>query len=255
MATSALVTHCGARLVERAELERVEAPPATATWFPVRHATVIDTVSQSLTASGFEVKAAKFALSRGDARMFSTIDLATPLGSGVSLAVGVRNSTDKSLPLGFIAGSRVFVCDNLAFRSELLVRRKHTRFGQERFAEAICQAVRSLTQFQEAEAERIRRMRSFELSSVRAESLMLRAYEDGVVSHRLLPRVIKEWREPSFEEFSERTLWSLFNAFTLILGERQKSDPQGFASLTVRLQDLLGREAGLSAEAVPTTAA
>src|SRR4051812_45363300 len=107
MTTTALVTHCGARLVERAEVEMVGAPPATATWFPVKHATVIETVSQSLTASGFEVKASKFELSRGEGRLFATIDLATPLGSGVSLAVGVRNSTDRSLPLGFIAGSRV----------------------------------------------------------------------------------------------------------------------------------------------------
>src|SRR5205823_2581486 len=137
VATSSLITHCGARQVERADLDKIEAPPATGTWFPVKHATVIDTVSQALTAAGFEIKAAKYALSRGDARLFSTMDLGTSLGSGVNLAVGVRNSTDKSLPLGFIAGSRVFVCDNLAFRSELLVRRKHTRFGQERFGEAI----------------------------------------------------------------------------------------------------------------------
>src|SRR4051794_40060146 len=129
MATSALVTHCGARQVERPELDRIEPPPATASWFPVKHATVIDTVGGALTGAGFEIRAAKYALSRGDARLFATMDLATPLSTGVSLAVGVRNSVDKSLPLGFVAGSRVFVCDNLAFRSELLVRRKHTRNG------------------------------------------------------------------------------------------------------------------------------
>lgn len=256
MASSTLLTHCGARLVDRADLDQVEAPPATDSWFPVKHATVADTVAQALTAAGFQVRSAKYALSRGDARLFSTMDLATPLGSGVSLAVGVRNSTDKSLPLGFVAGSRVLVCDNLAFRSELLVRRKHTRFGQERFAEAICKAVQSLAQFKETEAARIRHFRSCEVQDVQAESLMLRAYEQDVVSHRLLPRVIKEWRVPSFEEFRERTLWSLFNAFTTVLGERAKSNPQQFASLTIRLQDLLDREVGIPADgAVPSTVA
>ena len=256
MATSTLITHCGAREVSREDLDKVETPPATASWFPVKHATVIDTVSQGLTASGFAIRSAKYALSRGDARLFSTVDLATALGTGVSLAVGIRNSTDKSLPLGFIAGSRVFVCDNLAFRSELLVRRKHTRNGATRFQEAICQAVQSLQQFKEAEGERIRRFQALELKDVQAESLMLRAYEKDVVSHRLLPRVIEEWRTPSFEEFAPRTLWSLFNAFTTCLAERQRTDPQRFAALTIRLQDLLGREAGFPAtEAVPTTAA
>src|SRR4051812_22884309 len=68
-------------------------------------------------------------LSRGDARLFATVDLGSPLATGVTLAVGIRNSFDKSLPLGFVAGNRVFVCDNLAFRSDLSVKRKHTRFG------------------------------------------------------------------------------------------------------------------------------
>lgn len=44
------------------------------------------------------------------------------------------------------AAALVFVCYNLAFRSELLVRRKHTRFGHTRFVEAIAQAVGTLEQ-------------------------------------------------------------------------------------------------------------
>ena len=129
MATSTLIAHCGAREVTRAELDCVEAPPATDTWFPVKHATVIDTVGNALTAAGFQIRGTKFALSRGDARLFSTVDLATPLSTGVNLAVGIRNSTDKSLPLGFCAGSRVVVCDNLAFSAELMVQSRHTRHG------------------------------------------------------------------------------------------------------------------------------
>ena len=111
--------------------------------------------ARSLHGAGFEIRRLRFAVARRDARMFATMDLETSLARGVSLAVGIRNSTDKSLPLGFCAGSRVFVCDNLAFRSELLVHRKHTRFGEERFQEEICEAVTALDQFRVAEAARI----------------------------------------------------------------------------------------------------
>jgi hypothetical protein len=251
--TTSLITHCGARVVTREELNRVEPPPATATWFPVKHSLVIDTVSQSLQEAGFRIERTQFALSRSDARLFATMDLASPLASGVNLAVGIRNSIDKSLPLGFVAGARVFVCDNMAFRSELLVTRKHTRNGATRFQEAICQATQSLVQFRDVEAQRIRRFQALELPDVRADSVMLRAYEHGVVSHRLLPQVIKEWRTPSFEEFSERTAWSLLNAFTTSLGGRLKTNPQQFAALTIRLQDLLDKEL-FPAEAVPAMA-
>jgi hypothetical protein len=247
MAQSQLVLHCGAREASREDLAKVLTPAATATWFPVPHATVIDTVEQSLVAAGLEVRKARFGLSRGDSRMFGTLDLGTPLVSGVSLAVGVRNSLDKSFPLGFVAGSRTFVCDNLAFRSELLVKRKHTRFGQERFREAICQAVQSLGQFRQAEAERIRLFQLKDIDDTRAESLILRAYERGVVSHRQLPGVLKHWRTPEFEEFADRTVWSLFNAFTSALAPVGRSNPQRYCGLTMSLQGLLGEAAGLPA--------
>lgn len=254
MSTS-LITHCGARVVTREQLDLIEPPPATATWFPVKHALVIDTVTRSLEAAGFRAERTQLALSRGDARLFVTMDLASELAAGVRLAVGVRNSTDKSLPLGFCAGSRVFVCDNLAFRSELLVSRKHTRFGATRFEEAIALAARSLVQFQQAEARRVSAFRLHDLAETKAESMILRAYEHQVVSHRLLPRVLREWRTPSFEEFHPRTLWSLLNAFTTVLAERRQSNPQWFAAATMRLQGLLEAEAGLTEPATATEAA
>ncbi len=242
MSTSTLLAHRGARLVERAELDSVPAPPPTKSWFPVAHGHVLTAVTGRLADAGFVVRKAQHALSRGDARYFGTLDLESPLVSGVSLAVGVRNSTDKSFPLGFCAGSRVFVCDNLAFRSELLVNRKHTRFGQARFADAIAHAVQSLSAFREAEAARIRKLQHAELSEDQADALLLRAYERKLVSHHYLPRVIEAWRTPAFEEFAPRTRWSLLNALTGVLGERQRGNPQLFASLTMRLQSLVDPE-------------
>lgn len=253
MSTS-LIVHCGARVVSREQLECVPAPEATATWFPVKHALVIDTVRQSLHSAGFQVQREQFALSRGDARLFATLDLTSSLANGVHLAVGIRNSTDKSLPLGFCAGNRVVVCDNLAFRSELLVSRRHTRHGATRFEEAIVHAAQSLVQFREVESRRIERYQAFDLAATQADSLMLRAYEAGLLSHRVLPQVIHAWRQPEHDQFAPRTVWSLLNAFTSALSGRQKSNPQQFAALTIRLQDLLDRELSLS-EPTPVTAA
>ena len=72
-----------------------------------------------------------------------------------------------------------------------------------------------------------------------AEAMMLRSFEHGIVSYRMLPEVIEAWRKPSHEEFAPRTLWSLEQCFTGILAGVQKTNPQRFASLTIRLQDLL----------------
>ena len=131
------------------------------------------------------------------------------------------------------------VCDNLAFRSEIAVVRKHTRNGGQRFQEALSRAVQGLEAFRQAEAERIRRFMNTDFSPDQADALLLRSFEQGLVSHRLLPRIIASWRQPQFEEFQPRTLWSLLNAFTAILSERHRSNPQQFANLTIGLQAFL----------------
>jgi hypothetical protein len=40
--------------------------------------------------------------------------------------VGLRNSHDKSFPVGIAFGSRVFVCDNAAFIADHVIKRRHT---------------------------------------------------------------------------------------------------------------------------------
>ena len=193
-------------------------------------------------------------MSADNARFFGTLDLATPVATGVSLAVGIRNSVDKSFPLGFCAGNRVFVCDNLAFRSELMVRRKHTRNGERNFGNAIANAVTALGQFKEMEQERIRLLMQTELRPEIADSLILRAYEKGMLSIHHLPRVIQEWRKPSFEEFQPRTAWSLLNAFTTVLKDRAEKNPAQFAVQTIRLNSLLEPTATPATEREPAFA-
>ncbi len=244
MVASNLCLHKGARLVELEELRACPTPPPEGRWYPVAHARVLETVSATLQDAGYRVQSQKLALSREKARFFGTLDLGTPVACGVCLSVGIRNSVDKSFPLGFCAGNRVFVCDNLAFRAELLVRRKHTRHGERNFGNAIANAVTALQQFKELEQERIRLLMQTELRPEIADSLLLRAYEKGILSVHHLPQVIEEWREPSFEEFRPRTAWSLLNAFTTVLRERAQRQPAQFAVQTMRLNALLEPPSG-----------
>ncbi len=254
MAQSRLDLHAGGREVTRDELMTIEAPPPTETWFPISHGKCVQTVEETLAASGFQVLSTRYGIARNNARLFATMDLASTLATGVTLAIGIRNSFDKSFPLGFIAGERVFVCSNLAFNSELSVTRKHTRNGHARFSDAISEAVGNLELFKEHAAERIRRLRGYDISDQEAESLMLRSFEQRIISHRLLGKVIGEWRKPSFDDFDQRDAWSLLNAFTTALGGRAKSNPQEHAHITMRLNGLLDGFIGIAPFALPAPA-
>src|SRR6267378_798187 len=85
---SQLIAHAGARVVTLEELERVEAPPSTDTWFPIRHSQVLHSAIETLGEAGFQVHRNQLALSRNDARFFATLDLAAVIAPGVQLAVG-----------------------------------------------------------------------------------------------------------------------------------------------------------------------
>jgi hypothetical protein len=246
---SQLMLHRGARVVERAELDLVEAPPPTSSWFPLRHGQVLSTVEETLGNAGFAITRSQFALSQDDARFFGTLDLATPIIDGVAMTVGVRNSTDKTFPIGLCAGNRVFVCDNLAFSAEIYVAKKHTRFGELRFHEGIATAIGSLRQYQDVEARRIVDYRERKVDETEAAACLLHGFEQGILTTRTLPQAIEEWRKPALEDFQPRTAWSLFNAFTSALKERQ-SNPAQFAALTMRVYRLLDRPATMDALAV-----
>ncbi len=242
MAESNLYLHRGAKFVTLDELQQIKAPPPEGRWFPLAHSRVLTIVKDTLGDAGYEIKDQKLAVLRGAGRFFGTLDLASPVADGISLAVGIRNSMDKTFPLGFCAGSRVFVCDNLAFRSELIVRRKHTVNGERDFVRQIAQAVGMLPSFQEQEAARIERMKETELGEDQADALILRGFERGIVGSRELPKVLQQWRNPPFEEFQPRTAWTLLNAFTGAMKERGSSMPQIHATQTMRLHALLDPE-------------
>jgi hypothetical protein len=244
-----LMLHRGAREVSRDALAKVPCPSAEGRWRPVPHIQVLDYAEKALTDAGYGIERMNLGLSCDDARFFGTLTLKTPLNEGVNLAVGLRSSTDKSISLQWCCGSRVFVCDNLAFSAQTVIARKHTTFGIDRYQEAICKVVADLGDYREYEAFRIREMQRRELSDEQAESILLRAFELGVIGPHALPVAIKEWRTPSFPTFAEsKNAWRLYNALTFALGKRAKTNPQAHAHATIRLGALLVAD-------VPTPAA
>jgi hypothetical protein len=244
---STLLRGSGTELVTVAELIKYEAPPPQGRWYPVSHIDVYIKAMDTMRDFGFDVRREQLTVAKEGKRFFGTLDLASTLADGVTLSVGIRNSVDKSFPIGFVAGSRVLVCDNLSFYGDLLVTRKHTKHGALRFGIDIGEAVSRLSQFQEEESKRIAVMRNEHVTDMKAESLIVRAMDQDIITSQDIPKVLTEWRVPGFKEFEDRTLWSLFNAFTSALKPKSNANPQRYASLTMKLSaHLLPQETTLA---------
>lgn len=236
---SDLMVHAGGRVCSLEELQAVRTPPPQGRWHPTSHIAVLTAVKETLLGAAYTIKSEKYALARNDARFFGVLNLDTPLARGTGLSVGVRNSVDKSFPIGMACGSHVFVCDNLAFRAELLVRRKHTLNGLKAFGSAIGAAVASLASFKEAECLRIKSMAEMELSPSQASHIILSAFRKGIISSVQIAKVCEEYENPQYADFEPRTAFSLFNAFTEVLKPQALTAPNRFVGQTIRLNALM----------------
>ena len=72
---------------------------------------------------------------------------------------------------------------------------------------------------------------------------MIEAVKGNVVPASRLPKVIEAWEEPRHEEFTPRTAWSLFNAFTEV---QKGSGPRAQMEGSLRLSALFRRELQLT---------
>jgi hypothetical protein len=226
-------------LVTKGDLESMPAPQGTETWFPVRHLDVLEAVEETIDGANFQVKSCQLSVSKQNHRFFGILDLISDLAEGVSLSVGIRNSNDKTFPIGFCIGNRTFVCDNLSFSSEIIISKRHTRFGEDRFREGISSVVAKLQDYRQLEAKRIELLQEQPFTDERAESTVLRAWDKGIVGTRMLRPLLDEWREPSFEEFQSRTAWSMLSAYTHIAKDRQSRYPNKAAWEVMQFQQLL----------------
>ncbi len=212
-----LLLHCGAEVVDRHEVSRVPTPEPTGTWFPLPHQDLVEEVEGQLDMAAFTVTAESHALSHGGARYFGLFEVrvaGTGEGRDYTWIVGIRNSHDKTYPAGLVAGTRVFVCDNLSFTGEVKISRKHTRFAVRDLKHLTARAVGQLgDQFKRID-QRIEAYRSRSLGDPQVHDLVIRAVDCRAITPVQVPSVLQEWRKPSHGEFEPRTAWSLFNAVT-----------------------------------------
>jgi hypothetical protein len=201
---------------------------------------MLATVKRTLAQFSYTIVKQQLGMLRDGTQFFGTLDLEYPISevAGVTLSCGIRNSINKTLAMGFVAGSRVFVCDNLALRSNLLVKRKHTLNGSRDFVAQIIAAVGKLSAFAREENSLIDNLRSRELGHAEADSQIVRSFETGVISIRELPLVLQEWRHPSYADFEDRTAWSLFNAYTTALKPLATSQPGIYTQKVMSLYKL-----------------
>ncbi len=239
-----LCLHCGANEVERKQVINAPTPLATKSWVPIPHIDLVNRVEQALKANGLKVGSQAHSLTHDEARYFGLMEVQRKEAmQDYCWVLGLRNSHDKRFPAGVVAGASVFVCDNLSFSGEVKLARKHTRFISRDLPGLVQNAIGQLTERWHHQDERLAAYKIAEIDDRAAHDLVIRACDVEVCSNRQIPTVLEEWRSPRHEEFRDRNIWSLFNAFT----EALKGNLNELPRRTEALHGLLDNHVGLSA--------
>lgn len=231
--TGQLMVHAGGWTANRADLAAVPVPEESASYFPVPYGRFIEEMEIHVPRFGLRIDREEYALARGGQQMFGVLTCTNSHAArDYTLAIGLRNSYDRSLAVGLVVGTRVFCCDNLAFSGEVQAARKHTINVFRDLPDLIYKMLDRVASLRERMDADIAAMKAREMSDPEAHHLMVEAVRRHAVPASQLPRVLAGWERPKFMDFKPRTAWSLFNAFTEVVGSRS---PRAQMDGTLRL--------------------
>lgn len=113
----------GADKTDKDGLRRIEIPETTTRYTPLPHVTMIDIIEETaeaiLVPKGYTMLENQFGTAKDGNRLFGIITFANG-DEEVQLAMGYRNSYDRSMAAGLAVGGLVTVCSNLMLTGDIV---------------------------------------------------------------------------------------------------------------------------------------
>jgi len=170
-----LLTDRGAWNTSRHEVAEVPLPSGTSSYTPVPHLDFLEQVRSQVPSIGLAVQFEQLALARDGAQLFGYLSCTNGTdGHGVNMAIGLRNSYDRSLSCGLVAGAQVLVCSNLWFIGEVAMNRRHTRYVLEDLPDRIEDMLAEVRSLKDRQLEEIDGLKTADLTDLQAHDLMIR---------------------------------------------------------------------------------
>ena len=228
------------------EIQAVKTPEATDSWQPISHAFLVDRVQKQMQDNGWEIVDTYHSLHRYGQRYFGLFHVKN---TGVDndergTIVGLRNSHDKCFPAGLCMGNAPFVCSNLIFTNEVVLARRHTKNILSDLSQVIARTLGKMTETWASDEQRIQAYKEYELDNQQAHDLVIRAYQNGAISKAKIADVVEQWHKPEHDDFSPRTMHSLYNGFTHIL----KGGITALPNRSLALHGVLDSQVGLTSQ-------
>ena len=216
------MVHAGGRIVTEQDVLAVDVPPPSNRHYAVPHSYLIGTVRDVFGSMFPEFKLVKeqYALGKYDrntkvpGQMFGlfTYDTGDPR---FGMAIGFRNSYDKSLAAGVVGGANPFVCDNLCFSGDsFAIHRKNTMNAIHELYHMVLDNAYSMLDDYRGMVKGFEVLETIEVSQEEGYETLGVMFGNEVIKPRQYITAVEAWRNPPQEDWAPRNALSLYNAVT-----------------------------------------
>jgi len=219
-----MLLHVNATPVTYDDLVTLETPASTETHVPVPHVSVALNAIAAVQDNGFDITSQHYGLTKDGARFFGLLNLKSNYPD-YNPSLILRNSHDKTFAMGIGFGSRVFVCDNLAFYAEHTVKRKHTSRIIDDLEEVISRGTAEVLAAKRDMEETYELYKSTAFDDAYVDHLLMQMYRDDIINATGISKVHNQWHQPDLD-WGSKSAWRLFNAATYTMKGRSLDDPR-----------------------------
>ena len=212
-----LIAHTDTFRTDREFLRTIPAPQPTATWKPIPHIDVAEAILNSARDAGYIPAREEYAVNKEGSKLFGVITFQADgdLFTETTKMIGFRHANDKSMSLSLTIGARVFVCDNMCFAGERVLRHKHSIHFD------ITMEVPRLFENLDAKfvefGNTVEVMKHSPLGISDARSIVVDSALQGIVAPKYVVPIVEAYEQPEHADaFPVGNRWSLYNAFTSV---------------------------------------
>lgn len=224
----------------RAEIIATPLPLATASYAPVPHGIVINTVLEGLDKAGIVVLSEDYSTNMDCKQVKGRYQLQHG-DSEMNLSLIFHNSYNKTMPLRIAIGGHIIVCENGMVIGDMgAFKRRHTGTVLQEFIDQMQGHIAKAGEtFLRLQYQRDR-MKEIEMTKRTTSELMGRLFlEEALITNTQLMIIKREIENPSFNYGVEGTLWNSFNNVTVALKEAQ---PSTYLKQHIEINDFLVKE-------------
>ena len=185
---------------------------------PVPHHLLAEGIEVEAQERGYNIIKTQYAVSKDESKLFGVVDL---MPKGVvdvterALSIGFRNSTNSTLAIKLVAGTRVFVCDNLALSGDMIAVLRRNTNGLD-LEDELREGFSKFLAHASTLDMHIARMQATAITDIAAKAQIFDVFNSRILPVHLFDDVASFYFKPTEDmtDCTPRSLWGVHNAFT-----------------------------------------